>query len=55
MSDIQTPRQVLEKYLGGVEVTDFTGAVVERLIDINYRPTKKVRLLIHFWMNYLEC
>jgi len=39
MSDIQTPRQVLEKYLGGVEVTDFTGAVVERLIDINKLPT----------------
>lgn len=39
MSDVQTPRQVLDNYLGGTEVTDFTGAVIERLADINKLPT----------------
>ena len=39
MSDVQTPRQVLDNYLGGTEVTDFNQAVSESLIDINKLPT----------------
>jgi hypothetical protein len=39
MSDVQTPRQVLDNYLGGTEVSDFSQAVSESLIDINKLPT----------------